>query len=140
MCVYVHARPALCLTGKCRGCKHCHGDLSLPDWVLGGSQAQQCAAFGLCANASLTYPLCLSVWRGTVHDGAPLVWSRCRTDVYSHQQWRRRPIGAEDDATGGAAAAADAPFVLERVVSDASSGEEPLCVAAPVPARLLLPV
>ena len=126
-----------CRYCKCRGCKHCHGDLSLPDWVLGGSTEQQCAAFGLCANASLTYPLCLSVWKGEARDGAPPVWSRCRTDVYAHQQWRRSPRPVE----GGAAAAAAAPFALEHAGRrKAGTGNEgPLCVAAPLPARLLLP-
>ena len=116
-----------CRYCKCRGCKHCHGDLSLPDWVLGGSKVQQCAAFGLCANASLTYPLCLSVWRGEVREGAPLVWSRCRTDIFAHQQWRQAST-----REGGA-------FLLEHAGggSAAARGGESLCAAAPLPARLL---
>ena len=113
-----------CRYCKCRGCKHCHGDLSLPDWVLGGSAQQQCASFGLCGNASLTYPLCLSVWRGEVHEGAPLVWSRCRTDMFKHQQWKRVP--------------SEAGFLLQHAEEKrADGGTERLCVAAPLPTRLL---
>ena len=109
-----------------------HGDLALPDWVLGGSAEAQCAAFGLCSNASLTYPLCLSAWRGEVGEAAPLVWSRCRTGVYAHQQWRRvQPVVP----AGGASASS---FLLAHGERPSAAHAEPLCVAAPLPARLLL--
>jgi hypothetical protein len=101
----------------------------LPDWVLGGSADAQCAAFGLCTNASLTYPLCLSAWRGEVGEAAPLVWSRCRTDVYAHQQWRR----VRADADGASPA-----FLLAHGERPTAAPAEPLCVAAPLPTRLLL--
>ena len=37
------------------------------------------------------------MWKGEVYSGAPLVWSRCRTDRFSHQQWRTVP----DSSPGG---------------------------------------
>ena len=87
-------------------------------------------SFGLCGNASLTYPLCLSVWRGEVHEGAPLVWSRCRTDMFQHQQWKRPPSHPAGSPSAG--------FVLQHAAEKrADGGSEPLCVAAPLPARLL---
>lgn len=117
-----------CRYCKCRGCKHCHGDLSLPDWIYNTPGEMQCASFGICLNTT-TYPLCLSVWRGEVHDGAAVVWSRCRSDVCEHQQWQLRP--AVDG--GGGAARGDA----FRVELASSSQTEPLCVAAPVAASLI---
>ena len=112
-----------CRYCKCRGCKHCHGDLSLPDWVYNTPAEMQCASFGICLNTT-TYPLCLSVWRGEVFDGAPVVWSRCRTDVKRHQQWA---LPAAD--------AADGSFRVQLRGSDATHGES-LCVAAPSAAAL----
>ena len=133
-----------CRYCKCRGCKHCHGDLSLPDWVFGAPADQQCAAFGLCANQTVTYPLCLSVWKGETHEGAPLVWSRCRTDRYAHQQWRRVvvPMGSADSGPTAES------FLLENGpvegnhandvhVQGGQSAAEQLCVAAPMPMSLL---
>ena len=90
----------------------------------------QCAAFGLCANASLTYPLCLSVWKGEIAEGGPVVWSRCRTDVYAHQQWQRREVH------GGGAAGGGSTFAIEHAGS--TDGAAPLCVAVPLPTTLLL--
>ena len=112
-----------CRYCKCRGCKHCHGDLSLPDWVYNTPAEMQCASFGICLNTT-TYPLCLSVWRGEVFDDAPVVWSRCRTDVKRHQQWA---LPAAD--------AADGSFRVQLRGSDATHGES-LCVAAPSAAAL----
>ena len=101
-----------CRFCKCRGCKHCHGDLSLPDWATDA------------ANAS-TKPLCLSVWRGEVYEGAPLVWARCRRDVTTHQRWAA-------EGGGGAGAA----FALRHDPEGAPAGP-PLCVAVPAPADLV---
>ena len=109
---------------KCRGCKHCHGDLSLPDWIYNTPGEMQCASFGICLNTT-TYPLCLSVWRGEVHDGAAAVWSRCRTDVREHQQWLLAP----DDALG--------TFRVQLRGRPDQGNAEPLCVAAPVAASLM---
>ena len=63
-------------------------------------------------------------WRGEVFDGAPVVWSRCRTDVKRHQQWA---LPAAD--------AADGSFRVQLRGSDATHGES-LCVAAPSAAAL----
>ena len=101
-----------CRFCKCRGCKHCHGDLSLPDWATDA------------ANAS-TKPLCLSVWRGEVYEGAPLVWARCRRDVTTHQRWAA-------EGGGGAGSA----FSLRHDPEGAPAGA-PLCVAVPAPADLV---
>ena len=61
---------------------------------------------------------------GEVFDGAPVVWSRCRTDVKRHQQWALP-----------AAEAADGSFRVQLRGSDATHGES-LCVAAPSAAAL----
>jgi hypothetical protein len=139
------AKVGHCRYCKCRGCKHCHGDLSLPDWVFGAAADQQCAAFGLCANQSVTYPLCLSVWKGEVHEGAPMVWSRCRTDRFAHQQWQRVPASLKWPSSPLAGRSVDQPhregiFMLQNgpvIGSSAAGTGEPLCVAAPMPMHLL---
>ena len=123
-----------CRYCKCRGCNFCHGDLSLPDWIFGADPSVQCAAFGLCANGTITYPLCLSVWKGEIHEGAPLVWSRCRKDVYRHQQWLQVPqLGV---------GATERPVALQLAGFGADAGPssrnaEPLCAAVPMPMSIL---
>ena len=111
-----------CRYCKCRGCNHCHGDLDLPDWVLGATAEQRCAGFGIC-NQSLTFPHCLSIWRGHVYEGAPVVWSRCRVDSFAHQQWKRASVAHQPG------------FLLQH--AGGNGGGEPLCVAAPISANLL---
>ena len=108
-----------CRYCKCRGCNHCHGDLDLPDWVLGATAEQRCAGFGIC-NQSLTFPHCLSIWRGHVYEGAPVVWSRCRVDSFAHQQWKRASVAHQPG------------FLLQH--AGGNGGGEPLCVAAPISA------
>ena len=88
-----------------------------------GSTHYRCASFGICLNTT-TYPLCLSVWRGEVFDGAPVVWSRCRTDVKRHQQWALPATEVHDGS-----------FRVQLRGSDATHGEA-LCVAAPSAAAL----
>lgn len=117
-----------CRYCKCRGCDFCHGDLSLPDWALHMGTADQCAAFGMCTNAS-SYPLCLSVWRGELEEGAPLVWSRCRKDVFVHQQWTLQ--------SSPSAEAADA-VQIQLGVGAKQKRLQSLCVAASVPSPRLL--
>ena len=141
-----------CRYCKCRGCKHCH--LSADDWALETDETTQCTPFGLCTNGSLTYryPLCLSVWKGEIHEGAPLVWSRCRSDQYENQQFRRvHPVsldplaGASPAHASGLAGASPASrpsedFVLQLGASRSSSSTspvEPLCLAVPMPISLL---
>ena len=117
----------------------------------------QCKTFGLC-NASLaSAPLCLSVWRGEVHDGAPLVWARCRNDVYAHQQWHKvgqrahgKDMGAQERGGGeGGQEGEAASFVLQLGAQPPSGDEgiaeggrgpshEPLCAAVPMPVSLLV--
>lgn len=145
-----------CRYCKCRGCKHCHGDLSLPDWIFGADASLQCSAFGLCANGTVTYPLCLSVWKGEIHDGAPLVWARCRNDVYAHQQWHKVGLRANGDDVDARERGDDergeglgtAPFMLQLGARPpqggggvAESGHNPshgpFCAAVPMPMSLL---
>ena len=122
-----------CRYCKCRGCKHCHDNLALPEWVYNTPAEMQCASFGICLNTT-TYPLCLSVWRGEAFDGAPLVWSRCRPNATGHQQrWTLSPDSE------GSVVASRTLFRIELVPTRAAlTGEQqeqptrPLCVAAPM--------
>ena len=129
-----------CRYCKCRGCKHCHGDLSLPDWILserpdGSNQNLQCKHYGLCNLVTAKEPLCLSVWRGLLHAGAPLVWSRCRDDVTAHQQWLPRSVRFLD--APGTAQLGEEFLLSISPTAVMGAPQEPLCVAAPVAAALL---
>jgi hypothetical protein len=95
------------------------------------------------AGRTTAVPQCLTVWRGAASEGTPLVWSDCRTDRFAHQQWRRVPSAAA--AAKSVLSAAPVPplngsFLLEHGGGADRNGskDEPLCVAVPLPTRLLL--
>ena len=65
-----------------------------------------------------------------------MVWSRCRTDVFAHQQWDQTRVSTDKAERDGRRLSTEG-FLLQLGTPATSQPAEPLCVAAPVPLALL---